>query len=159
MTFTNIARFQDPVQAELALAYLRGEGIDASLCDREMASMNWFLIPVIGGMRLQVSSEDVERARTLLADFDGEWHLADGEVRPAEFDESAGSGEQGGPEEAYFEVERSARLKKALGMGVLLIAPVVGALVVAMTSASEGLRRMHRRPDASGASKRGENSA
>lgn len=67
-----IATFTDLTQAQAAVAVLKAEGISSDLQDEMMGSIDWGLMPALGGLRLQVDTADVQRARDVLADFDME---------------------------------------------------------------------------------------
>lgn len=67
-----IATFTDLTQAQAAVAVLKAEGISSDLQDEMMGSIDWGLMPALGGLRLQVDTADVQRARDVLADFDVE---------------------------------------------------------------------------------------
>lgn len=53
-------------EAEIAAAVLRREGIEPFLSGAAIASMYWIWTNAIGGIRLQVADDDVERAGRLL---------------------------------------------------------------------------------------------
>jgi rubrerythrin len=64
-----IAEFQTVVEAQEALAWLREEGIEASIAGDVSETVNY---PILGGMplaptRLVVAASDAERAREVLA--------------------------------------------------------------------------------------------
>lgn len=61
-----IARFDNPVTANIAKARLDAAGIPALLADEHTVSMNWLLSNAIGGVRLQVPDEYAVRAMDLL---------------------------------------------------------------------------------------------
>lgn len=75
--FTTIATFDTAPKAELAKNALADAGIHATLTDGEIVAMEWMLSNAIGGIKVQVPEEDVERAALILADH-GE--LGDGIV-------------------------------------------------------------------------------
>jgi ribosomal protein L37AE/L43A len=62
-----IETFANPWEAELARARLEGEGIAAVIADKHLIGMDWMLSSAIGGVKLKVPVEDVERAKELLA--------------------------------------------------------------------------------------------
>lgn len=62
-----IARFRDLPQAELARGKLESEGIAAYLADRYLIGVNWNFSFAVGGVRLQVASEDAAEARVILS--------------------------------------------------------------------------------------------
>ncbi len=61
-----IETFTTPWEAELARARLEGEGIAAVIADLHLIGMDWLLSSAIGGVKLKVPVEDVERAKELL---------------------------------------------------------------------------------------------
>ena len=64
MALTELARFQNRVEADLARLHLQAEGIDAVLFGAETGSLGLGpLMPV----RLMVLEEDVEEAKWVLA--------------------------------------------------------------------------------------------
>lgn len=66
MRLKTIARFRDVPAALLAHSRLEADGIQALLLGVNHVSINWLASQAIGGIRLQVSVEDAERARELL---------------------------------------------------------------------------------------------
>ncbi|MBV0932635.1 putative signal transducing protein [Marinobacterium weihaiense] len=79
-----IARYTYPYEAQIARALLDSEGIRAFVADEQTINMQWLYSDALGGVRLQVAAEDVERACQLLAE-DREAPLLEqeGEDRPA----------------------------------------------------------------------------
>ena len=65
-TLTVIERFSDLSQAQLAVSFLRANGIEASLRDQNLVALNWLLTTAVGGIRLAVPSDQEEEARLLL---------------------------------------------------------------------------------------------
>lgn len=63
---TTIASFDHTLDANLAKTRLEAEGIDCVLTDEHITSMNWFWVPAIGGVRLQVRESDARRAVEIL---------------------------------------------------------------------------------------------
>lgn len=61
-----IARFSFPYEAYIAKGQLESEGIPAFVADEHTINMNWFYSDALGGVRLQVQHEDVERAQAVL---------------------------------------------------------------------------------------------
>ena len=61
-----IASFDHTLDANLAKTRLEAEGIDCVLTDEHITSMNWFWVPAIGGVRLQVRESDAGRALEIL---------------------------------------------------------------------------------------------
>ncbi|PAW76686.1 MAG: hypothetical protein B9S32_14210 [Verrucomicrobia bacterium Tous-C9LFEB] len=62
-----IATFVNLGEAELTKTHLEGSGITAFIPDEFVARNDWFWITALGGVRLQVSDIDVERALEILA--------------------------------------------------------------------------------------------
>ncbi|ADG69948.1 hypothetical protein Plim_4137 [Planctopirus limnophila DSM 3776] len=58
--------FWNEVEANIAASILRRENIKVYLSGGEIASMDWTLANAIGGIRLQVAEQDVERSEELL---------------------------------------------------------------------------------------------
>lgn len=63
-----LRQFRDLPQALLAKGLLDSAGIECRLVDENMIRMNWFISGVLGGIRLQVSRDDLEEAETLLSE-------------------------------------------------------------------------------------------
>jgi tetratricopeptide (TPR) repeat protein len=57
-----IATFSYPTEAYLSKAKLEAEGIWSFVADAETVTANWLYSNVIGGVKLQVKKEDVEKA-------------------------------------------------------------------------------------------------
>lgn len=66
-TLTTVARFTTLPQAQLARAELDLAGIPSFLSDGEIVGMDWMLGNAVGDIKLQVSSENLQRARSILA--------------------------------------------------------------------------------------------
>jgi Putative prokaryotic signal transducing protein len=62
-----IATFATIAEAELARNVLTAEGIDAVLADAETVGMLWHVGGALGGIKLQVRSDEERRARSILA--------------------------------------------------------------------------------------------
>lgn len=63
-----VARFLDVEEAQLAKALLDSSGVRTHIVDERMAGLSWHLLPALGGVRLEVSDEQVEEARAVLQD-------------------------------------------------------------------------------------------
>ena len=75
-----IARLLDPSEAFLLQSFLESEGVRAVPADVHMTQANLWLMHATGGVRLQVPSSQVERAKQLLqARERGEFALGDDE--------------------------------------------------------------------------------
>jgi hypothetical protein len=77
-----VATFQDPVEAALAKNFLAGEGVDACLVDETTIATDWLIAGAIGGIKLQVTPWQLERAEMLLEEIQAERHEP-GEDAPA----------------------------------------------------------------------------
>ncbi len=68
-----IATFDTMPDAHIALGRLRAEGIDARLADEHLVQTDWLYAIAVGGIKLQVSENDAEHARAVLAtDYSGD---------------------------------------------------------------------------------------
>jgi hypothetical protein len=63
-----IATFETPIEASIARSALESAGIRAFLLDDQVAGMNWAFTNAIGGVKLQVSSDDLPSAKKVLND-------------------------------------------------------------------------------------------
>jgi ribosomal protein S27AE len=61
-----VASFREPYQAHLAKGKLESEGIYAVVLDEHLVQINWILSQAIGGVKVQVSDEHLDRARVIL---------------------------------------------------------------------------------------------
>ncbi|HEV2845756.1 MAG TPA: DUF2007 domain-containing protein [Thermoanaerobaculia bacterium] len=64
-----VATFTDLTQAQSARSALESAEIENYLQDEATGSIDWGLMPALGGLRLQVKSADAARAREILADL------------------------------------------------------------------------------------------
>jgi hypothetical protein len=62
-----IATFAREHEAEFARGYLETNEVDVYLADDAMTRIASHLLPMIGGVKLKVRRQDVDRARELLA--------------------------------------------------------------------------------------------
>ena len=62
-----VATFTDLTQAQSARSALESAEIENALQDEATGSLDWGMMPAMGGLRLQVRSADAERAREVLA--------------------------------------------------------------------------------------------
>jgi tetratricopeptide (TPR) repeat protein len=72
-----IATFSHPLQAHIARSRLEVEGIWAFVADESTVTANWFFSNYLGGIRLQVRSEDAQKASEIL----------EGEPEPIEWEQ------------------------------------------------------------------------
>ncbi len=63
-----VATYMNLAEADLARGKLQAEGIEAWFADENMLRMNWFYGNFLNGVKLQVKSEDAERAWQVLAE-------------------------------------------------------------------------------------------
>ena len=62
-----VARFIDLTHAQGARSALESAGVESFLRDENISSLDWGLMPALGGLRLEVREPDLERAREILA--------------------------------------------------------------------------------------------
>ncbi|MEQ9066942.1 MAG: DUF2007 domain-containing protein, partial [Gimesia chilikensis] len=60
--FITIATTSTPTEASLIRNQLEAEGIRVYLSDEEAVGMAWYLGNALGGIKVQVASEDADRA-------------------------------------------------------------------------------------------------
>ncbi len=72
-----VATFQDSVAAALAKNFLEHEGISCVLIDDTTVATDWMLSAAIGGVKLQVTALNLERAEMLLTQIQQERDEAD----------------------------------------------------------------------------------
>jgi hypothetical protein len=65
-TMVTIRSFGDVMQAWLAKSNLESSAIECRLVDDNMVRLHWGIVNVLGGVKLQVKSEDAEVALELL---------------------------------------------------------------------------------------------
>jgi hypothetical protein len=65
-TFVTVATFMDTFDAELARNDLQSAGLHAFLLGQPIGAVDWIRISTIGGIRLQVPSDEAERANAIL---------------------------------------------------------------------------------------------
>jgi hypothetical protein len=61
-----IATFDTMPDAHIALGRLRAEGIDGVLADEHLVQTDWLYSIAVGGIKLRVPEEQVERALEIL---------------------------------------------------------------------------------------------
>jgi hypothetical protein len=109
MDMTEIARFADVYEAEIAAARLRAEGFDPVLGGAEHAKTNTLALLALGGVGLSVPDNQAAAARVLLN------RLRSGDEQIEEEPEEAPAGRSGAPRglgPVLFAV--------AVGLGILL---------------------------------------
>lgn len=62
------ATFSKPEEAHMLRLRLEAGGVDAVLLDENMVQMDWFFSNAIGGVRVGIAEDDLERAREILAE-------------------------------------------------------------------------------------------
>ena len=62
-----IATFDFVTDAEIARGRLLAEGIRSDLVDQHLVQTDWLYSIAVGGIKLQVAEQDVERALAVLA--------------------------------------------------------------------------------------------
>lgn len=73
--WTTVAKFTTPTEAELARSFLDAHGIKAILRDQHTIALNLFYSNALGGVRLDVSTEQSKEARELLRGIDSNFYL------------------------------------------------------------------------------------
>jgi Putative prokaryotic signal transducing protein len=61
-----VATFTNPLEAHIVRGRLQAEGIEVYVAHEHHIWANWFLSTALGGVKLQVSPEDVQRADEIL---------------------------------------------------------------------------------------------
>lgn len=64
-TMTTIASFNEPWEAHILCGRLQHEGIDAQVAHEHHVWANWMFATALGGVKVQVADEDVERAQVI----------------------------------------------------------------------------------------------
>jgi len=118
-----VATFHDLTQAQAARAALEGEGISAELLDENTGSIDWGLMPAMGGLRLQVSKTDAPRALEILEQLVPEQLEEESE---ASSDEDDGVG--------YREASGQRKRRAALVALMLLFIPAIIAVVLSLVA-------------------------
>lgn len=76
-----VARYTDPLEAQIACGLLQAEGIAAHTGDAHTAIANWEWRLAIGGTKVIVDDADAERARAVIRRLDaGEFALSGDEL-------------------------------------------------------------------------------
>ncbi len=74
---TIVARYADPLEAQIACGLLQAEGIDVHLGDAHIALANWEWRLAIGGVKLHVPRAQLARAQDVIRRLDaGDFALA-----------------------------------------------------------------------------------
>lgn len=81
-----IAQFNDPVDAQLLQGRLQAEGIPAFLADANLIQTHRLLSIALGGVRVQVSADDLPRARAVLAALEAGDYALDENADPETLD-------------------------------------------------------------------------
>lgn len=81
--FIIVARYADPLEAQIARGLLQAEGIDAHLGDEHAALANWEWRLAIGGAKLHVPQAQAEQARAILQALDAGDYAIDDDATPA----------------------------------------------------------------------------
>ncbi|MBN1312503.1 MAG: DUF2007 domain-containing protein [Anaerolineae bacterium] len=93
--FVTIAAFSHPMQAQIVRGRLEAEGVPSFVADESTVTAFWLISNMVGGVKLRVKGEDVEKALDILAQ----------EPEPIEWDEEDVTDEEAevddydGPEE------------------------------------------------------------
>ena len=114
--WVTIASFNMPHQAHLAKSRLEAGGIPVTIRDEHLISMNQFYSPALGGVKVQVLTENMKEAQEILNSVP-DVELQDEEAlsatmpeepgpRPPEAIECPHCGSEGFAEELHYPVER-----------------------------------------------------
>ncbi|MDX1426229.1 MAG: DUF2007 domain-containing protein, partial [Salegentibacter mishustinae] len=68
-TFVTIARFQYSSEAQIVKGKLQSEGIEVFLADQVLIDTDPLVSQAIGGIKLNVYTDDEERARAVLSEI------------------------------------------------------------------------------------------
>lgn len=68
MAWVTLRQYSLPYEAHLDRARLESEGITAVIADEHTIAMQWMLSDALGGVRLRVLPDDLDRARRILAE-------------------------------------------------------------------------------------------
>jgi hypothetical protein len=111
-----VATFTDLTQAQAARSALEAAEVAVFLRDENTGSIDWGLMPALGGLRLEVESKDAERAREVLAEL----------AEPT----GVGRSQEEEPEEVTHR-EAARRRKRLVGLVALLmlLLPTLLALI------------------------------
>jgi len=78
---TIVARYADPIEAQIACGLLEAEGIEVHVGDAHTALANWEWRMAIGGVKLHVRDDQLAQAREVIRKLDaGEFALAPDEA-------------------------------------------------------------------------------
>lgn len=72
MEFITVATFDTSPEAHIAMGRLRAEGIDCHLADEHLVQTDWLYSIAVGGIKLQVTPDQVARAQRILARDDSD---------------------------------------------------------------------------------------
>ncbi len=72
MNFIQLRSFDNYINANIQLAMLQDKGINCHLMDEHIITINPFLSPALGGMKLMVYESQAQRAIELLEEVEKE---------------------------------------------------------------------------------------
>jgi hypothetical protein len=126
-SFVTVATFMNTFEAELARNDLESAGLHAFLLGQGIAAIDWIRISTIGGIRLQVPSDEAEQANAILEDARSAERARKQHAKTASanFDEDE-------PRATYREENAYRALRSAcLGLLFLLLVPIVSTFLQA----------------------------
>ncbi len=72
-----IAAYRDTYEAYLVKGQLEGEGIPAIVADENLVSINWMYSYAIGGVKVKVPENVIDRAQEILASYQNEENITE----------------------------------------------------------------------------------
>lgn len=117
-----VGTFSTPTEANIVRNHLEADGIRAFLADEAIVGMAWHLGTAVGGVKLQVAEDDVERALAVIESHgaasiaEGEWQSDHADDAPQEKLDDAEEHEIGSPIDDMVD-----RAFRAAGFGLLFL--------------------------------------
>lgn len=65
-----VASFDNAMYAEMFKAKLEAAGVRCCIADANLVTMNWALSNAVGGVKVQILDEDIERVRPIVEQMD-----------------------------------------------------------------------------------------
>ena len=80
--WVTVARFNDPVDAQLLQGRLQAEGVTTFLADQNLVQTHQLLAIAVGGVRVQVAARDAALAAEIIAALDSGDYALDEDFDP-----------------------------------------------------------------------------